>query len=193
MRMLIALMIACCGITSAVSAENLNCNGFYIEGFAGPNWIQTKHKKYIQFDTGYVIGEAIGYRFANNLNIEGEFSYRYNRIFTHARGSLSEFAFMANAIYNIDLTKWISCYNIVPFIGGGVGYGHAILKLPIRPSYISSHKSVKIYGNNFAWQLMAGLELPLGPSLNASIKYCYHRSEKGVYNHAPTIAMKYFL
>lgn len=85
---------------------------------------QTEH------NLGFAIVGAIGYKFDNGVRVEGEISYRRNTpenvdlldstgasVFSFdGSGSQQTFAFMANALYEFDLTGgWH------PYLGGGVG------------------------------------------------------------------------
>jgi opacity protein-like surface antigen len=59
-------------------------DGFYFSLSGGPRFISkttlTPVDAELTFDTGFGINAALGYRFKNNLRLEGEFSYGSNRV-----------------------------------------------------------------------------------------------------------------
>ncbi len=55
--------------------------GFYAGVFGGANWLEINNKHAsADFDTGYVVGGAIGYRWCGGLRTEFEVAYRNNEI-----------------------------------------------------------------------------------------------------------------
>lgn len=55
--------------------------GFYAGVFGGANWLEINNKHMsTDFDTGYVVGGAIGYRWCGGLRTEFEVAYRNNEM-----------------------------------------------------------------------------------------------------------------
>lgn len=220
MKKIFALLIMTCGLVSNASAEIWELDGFYLKGFAGPNWVQAKkdHDTKCNFNTGYAVGGSIGYRFCNGLSLEGEINYRRNTVHSitnhgetiefskkkqlenhisfHAKGHYSELGLMANAIYGIDA----SCINptwcdVTPYLGGGIGYGHEMSRLSLSLSDPEGN-SIRLKGRNnkggFAWQLIAGVGYSYSPSFDTAIEYRYYRGQdKKLQNHTLGLVAKY--
>ncbi len=76
-------------LTNAVSADD-----YYVGIEAGPNWLNSskhhwrdnnngrigRHHVDVDFDTGYLVGGLVGYRWCNNISAEVEFAFRNNKV-----------------------------------------------------------------------------------------------------------------
>lgn len=262
-KMYALLTLACCLLSfNGVKAEQWE--GFYVKGFGGANFVSTRKRNHerLDFNTGYVIAGALGYRLCNGLRFEGEISYYYNTIdkirrgngsgsgsgsfvdstgsgsgsgsfveFSggsgsgsgRGRGHLRDISYMANLIYDLDLSCWDccwSCWEIVPYFGGGIGYSNSRLKRSRHNqcpdgftsgsefdsgSFVSDSGDGSGSGsgsdtgrrhrkdrNGFAWQIIAGLAYEFSPCADVSIEYRFHKgSENKIYNNAIGLAAKY--
>lgn len=215
-------------IASPVHADSYT-EGFYVDGFGGANWVQVSKKHHknnndsnnnthqrLNFDTGYVAGGIIGYRWCEGLRLEAEASYRRNELRSHKHdssssssssssntrhhGHLSEWAYMVNGIYEVPSCYWdcwdcCRCWDIVPYIGAGIGYGVQRLHtshsnesglLDDSSSHHHNHKGRK---KGFAWQVMAGLVYHVSCNFDMSLGYRFHKGRlNSVYNHALDVA-----
>lgn len=123
-------------LTSAVSADE----GFYVSVFGGPNWVnQNNHRNVrVDFKTGFLVGGSIGYQMCNNISVEGEFTYRQNRIDRvkyHHRPNQNDLSQLSNFRRHRDLESYsvmanvrydwaLECMCFVPYIRAGIGYGN---------------------------------------------------------------------
>lgn len=221
-RLFTALLISL-GFASSTSVQALDWDGFYIQGFGGPNWVHSskRHNVELNFSTGYAVGGSIGYRMCNGLRFEGEISYRRNmiksiRIDGHHRndisfdefdeqgnkhhrrqrgnrGHLTEVAYMANLICDFDITYWQSCClcDITPYIGGGIGYGHQLLKSSII-KFRKQNRRSEGKENGFAWQLFAGFAYEFTPDFDAALEYRFHKGRaENIYNNMANFTANY--
>lgn len=89
-RMITALAAFVCLATfKAAPVAAMQNQGFYAGAFGGANWLQvSKHKGHgshqggnkLEFDVGYALGGFGGYKFCGGFRVEGEISYRYNKL-----------------------------------------------------------------------------------------------------------------
>lgn len=212
MKKLIAVLLTSLSLASTVQASPWE--GFYVEGFAGANFAEnTKHDgNKLNLRTGYAVGGALGYGFCSGFRLEGEISYRHNRIksvefddetfsftsttssssFTSSSGGhghVSTVAYMGNAYYEFDTSCWDCCWGcgeIVPYIGGGIGYAHEHIK--ISDEFFGFHGKK----NGFAWQLIAGLGYEVACNTDISIEYRFFKGHaKRFYQHFVGATAKY--
>lgn len=82
MKKLIAVLLTTLSLASIQNVQADPWQGFYVEGFAGANFAQNKKHdgNKLNLRTGYAVGGALGYGFCNGFHLEGEISYRHNRI-----------------------------------------------------------------------------------------------------------------
>lgn len=109
----------------------------------------------IEFDTGFVIGAALGTELANGLRVEGEIAFRGNDLdqltvntplgplVYDIEGDAETLSLMANAWYDFELGGG----GFQPYVGGGVGFATVDID--------DEDDSV------FAFQVGAGVSFPL--------------------------------
>ncbi len=127
-------------ISSALAAD-----GFYVNVMAGVNFLQNADNTgggitlTSEFEPGFGLAGAGGYKFSNGIRLEGELGYRRNAldrlVVTNDGGvgvalgvgslnglsldaddEVSALSFMVNGFYDFDLgSGWM------PYVGGGVG------------------------------------------------------------------------
>jgi len=149
----------------------------YFSARGGANFLHASEKNDIELSpkVGYAVGGALGYRWRFNLDLEAEFTYRYNGVTTvefleHdviACGSVNSFSYMANAVYHIPYS-FTKC-SITPFIGGGIGYIHQHAKA--CPFELPEEGKE----GGFGWQVMAGFKQKLHKCCELSAEYRFNK------------------
>jgi opacity protein-like surface antigen len=154
----------------------------YFSGRGGANFLHAGEKDEIELHpkVGYAVGGALGYRWRFNLDLEAEFTYRYNGVNTVeflgndviACGSVNSFSYMANAVYHIPYS--FSKCSITSYVGAGIGYIHQHAKA--CPYELPGEGE----RGGFGWQVMAGFKQSLYTFLELSAEY---RFNKGPLNY----------
>lgn len=195
-------------VTTDSSSESSNTDG------------RRRHK--LEFDTGYLVGGAVGYHMCSGLRFEGEISYRYNTLKSRnekgssyegyhqkhkRRGHIRDISYMANALYDFDLSCWNCCWTcgneIIPYIGAGIGYSDQRLKVSRNKSFdgddsdltlddSSSRRRHKGEKKGFGYQIIAGIAWEFMPCADAAIEYRFHQGQENkLYFHAVDLALKW--
>lgn len=235
MKKLLGMLVIASSLVGISSLQADPWEGFYVEAFGGANWIQTnknankhrgssdesfdgstsgrKQKKHkLEFDTGYIVGGAIGYRLCNGLRFEGEVSYRRNQLKKFkdnkdqhyacqdhkSRGHFQSISYMANLLYDFDLSAWDCCcwnpcYEIVPYLGVGIGYDNQKFKRSQDEHFdVSGRRHKNDDKNGFAWQVIVGLGYEIDCNADVALEYRFHQGrEERLYNHSLDLAAKY--
>lgn len=207
-----------CFLTALVAATILTPTqtqaqeGFYGGGFAGANFISTGkvHDVRQNYKTGYAVAGFFGYRWTEGLRVEGELSYRRNKLesikfdcyesltgyYIHKKPHLNQFAIMANVLFDIDVEYWNGCYwPIMPYVGAGLGYSHQ--NLHFKKFEESGYEGFDYFrfsrkGSGFAWQVIFGLMYQINPCTDISVEYRMLRGDlTKLYNHGVGITAKY--
>ena len=111
-----------------------------------------------------------GYRFDSGLNVEAELSYRDNdiepSIGVRPGAEARALALLANAIYEFNADG-----RLRPFIGAGVGL--AQIEASTYNNFVAPADRVGFDDETtaFAYQLMAGLAVPLGRNLTLDLAF----------------------
>ncbi len=120
------------------------------------------------FDHGWGLAGAVGYKYRSGLRVEGEISYRDNEADSvggsaASSGDVTSFGFMANVLYDFGNGK------IVPYIGAGIGLARVSFDAisPVGGSTVDDSDTV------FAYQGIAGVAMPLNDLVALSLDYRY--------------------
>jgi OmpA-OmpF porin, OOP family len=172
------------GAPEAAQAQPVT--GIYFGGAGGGNLLQDERVRLSpnfpggkeRFDAGVVGVGSAGYGFGNGFRVEVEGNYRYNTLQhflssglpTSAGGSQSNYGFMVNALFDMDIGfNWI-----YPYFGAGVGYSWTHWN-GIRATNSSLPFNQRSSGTdgNFAYQAMFGLSFPIAavPGLSMTAEY----------------------
>lgn len=153
-------------LTPNVYAEG---SGIYVGGIAGLTLRSdtllsspSLGTQVMEFSPGYAFGGFAGYDFGNNFRLEGELSYRENRIRTGG-GSDPQAAtssIMLNGFYNIPTKTRFS-----PYVGTGIGVATAQLET------ISLGQPIDANENVFAYQLETGIDWNYNSKVSFSLGY----------------------
>lgn len=195
MKKIYALIIVVLFSSTFANAQE----GVYGSFFDGINFVQseTRHETDLHFKPGYLVGGSLGYRWCEGLRVEGELSYRHNRLRDfefecqkfHNRGHYSSFSLMANLLFDFDFSYWNCCsprWTIIPYLGGGLGFANQRLKVDRCDLGLDSKKS------GFAWQFIAGLMYKINPCSDLSIEYRFHRGRQHKFHdHDLNLVYKY--
>ena len=154
------------GASSAMAADNAGVYGAIYGGTAvgGTSKVKAASNHTIDYDAGYAVSGAIGYKFGMGLRTELELGYQNTDVKNidgiATTGSLSMFNTMINAWYDID-TKTA----FTPYIGGGIG-----VALPWQ----SAGASLDQVGNStFAYQAGVGILYDVTKNLALDVSYRY--------------------
>lgn len=158
----------------------------------------------VSLDPGLAVGAVAGYRFglddALSLDVEGEFSYRYNDIdevsasgfAVNGDGKVQSFVWMANAWLNWRLGD----SGFVPYAGGGFGGVHIDIKDAQVAGIPLGNESDFVIGG----QLGGGLAYHFDEHLALSLDYRFLFTEDGKFetleaeyqNHSVMLGLTYF-
>ncbi|MGK5594476.1 MAG: outer membrane protein [Parachlamydiaceae bacterium] len=193
MKKMICLFAAMLAFVLPTAVSALDVEGFYVGALGGANFLETskRHAEKAKFKTGYAAGGMIGYRWCNGLRLEGEVSYRHNKIKSfkfgstmhHPGGHARTWSYLANALY--DFSDW-SYWCITPYVGVGIGYGQQRLK-------VGSHDSFHRHKNGFAWQAIAGISYPIWDAAEIAVEYRFLKGQvRRAYNHFAGASIRWF-
>ncbi len=120
------------------------------------------------FNNGWGLAGAVGYKYRSGLRVEGEISFRDNEAdrvgsSTTNNGDVHSFGFMGNVLYDFGDGM------IVPYIGAGIGFANVSFDAitPVGGSVVDDNDTV------LAYQGIAGLAVPLNDLVAISLDYRY--------------------
>ena len=162
---------------------NADANSWYLGVFGGVNWMDGDdstfiiHDSDIEFETGYAVGGALGYKFENNIRTEVEFAYRDNKAekfeYDDFPGSSLDLdgririsSIMANAWYDFDITQKLKGH-----VGGGMGVASVNAKELGTKKVFGGLSIIDGDDTVFAYQGGAGLSYPVGKSVDMTLDY----------------------
>ena len=187
-----AILASAAAAAFAVPADAGHFKGWYLAIEGGANWIDDTDALYERtsnnafassepgvatFDSGWSVFASVGYAFASNWRLEGEFGYRSNEVFAvwlvqdsfrQLTGDVEEYALMANVLYDIPLGE-----RLALILGVGAGGDHVVLD----GAFTSFGGPVPIEDDEwrFAAQGLAGLSYKLSSRLDLTLTYRYLR------------------
>lgn len=160
-------------------------NGWYIGLEAGATWNSDNDALFgegvppttpvaIDYDTGWAAIGTLGYAFAGNWRLEGEFGYRDNDIDSingvRTGGEHNTMSLMANILYDIPLTD-----RFTVSIGAGAGGVHE----QFDDGLLDQDEDI-----NFAYQGLAGLSYAIGQRTDLTLNYRYMRTDESDFHGA---------
>jgi opacity protein-like surface antigen len=152
--------------------------GIYVEVGAGAGWYPDttwggalSHDEQ-KFKDGEAFRLAVGTRLSYGLRGEIEGAYRSNlvkncncdSVFFNLDGGVRTYSVMGNLFYDFKLG------HVQPFIGAGAGWAH----LDVDTNF-TGFNFVQARGTDdrFAYQLMAGVAVPLGENVSLTARYTF--------------------
>ena len=167
--------VLCLTLSTNAYAEG---SGIYVGGIAGLSLRSDTllsspvlGNQVMEFSPGYTFGGFVGYDFDNHFRLEGELSYRENRIRTGGGQDPQAItsSMMINGFYDIPLGK---PFNGLPFtkyfnlyVGGGFGVATAQLETISLGEVIDANETL------FAYQVEGGIGWTYNPKVNFSLGY----------------------
>lgn len=160
--------VAVLGGAGAAHAQGFGAGNWYVKGFGGATWPSSEDvtlrgfgqnfRLDLDYDTGYALGAALGYRYSPNVAFEVEYAYRradfsgtLNVAGTRFRedGKTKSNSVMLNALYVFDGVG--ASGAVQPYLGAGLGGA-----------------KVDVDGDStdvvFAYQLIAGVGYDVTPN-----------------------------
>jgi opacity protein-like surface antigen len=173
----------------AASAQGFSGEGFYLKGFGGATFADDETldlsggfadffgiRASLDYDTGYLLGAALGYSVLPNMDVEVEYTYR------DVDGTLSvrdDFfptekfdettkvnAVMLNAFYRFDPMGAQGQFR--PYLGGGLGGA--------RVDFDGDETDTEL-----AWQVMAGVDFAVTPQWSLYGEARYFATQSGAF------------
>jgi len=148
----------------------------------------------VDLDNSWTLGLKFGYILpqANWMAVELEYNYQgdqdfdeylgtydldlntlgfYNDVAVSVDGDLSSHNLMANLIFRYPEGR------IHPYVGGGIGVSFGSLEVKGNVESLGSATLVDDDDTAFAWQLMAGVNFEITPTVSADFTYKYFNSD----------------
>lgn len=184
------LFLVFLSVSVLFAEEEYKIDGFYIGAVSGVNFRNPDYHKKVY--PGFLVGAYSGYKFYNNLRLEGELAFRRNEIKRTNRlhkGYDSTLSCMANLIYDFNLcSKW------TPFLGMGLGYAYNDLKvgLPISPSFLGGQVTYFRRSHDFAYQGIVGIAYRITSKIDLDLQYRYMHTGVSLDNSILLSIKKFF-
>jgi len=201
-------LLATTAIVATAFALPANAGNFYVTMFGGGNWVADAgftaisptdpvHDSMtwsIGGDAGWTVGGAVGYDLNDILrgwSTEVEVSYRSNQekgqwatTTGASTGGKVDFdntslAVMANAWYEFPIA------GVAPYVGGGIGWARSRFKGTYEAA---APASFDFKDEGFAWQLGAGVNIPVKPGMTVGLGYRYFRGPQVTVDSYGTVA-----
>jgi OOP family OmpA-OmpF porin len=225
MKFRTALLAAATAMAVPAAASAQVVEGFYVGALGGFNYLQDFDARVNTavgslgtnfqpngggvgiINVGYGFGGSIAGGVLGGLRIELEGNYRYN----DGDGTIQQYGAMANLLFNIDFG-----IGIVPYVGGGVGYGVANIDSSNRTVGTGTNAVTGKLDDSqggFAYQAIVGLAFPLDtvvPGLALTAEYRFYsivglddydtKASRGgtfkssvddMYNHSGLLGLRY--
>lgn len=188
-RLAAALAVALvAGIATAqpAAAESL-LGGWYGALHGGINKVRSSDikgpAKSVQPEYGWLSTAAIGYGFANNVRVEGEFTYRANGIKSErgasGTGDITSQAFMGNVFYDVNLG-----WKLYPYAGLGFGVER------LNYNNVRFTDGLRIDDSDWqpVFQVTGGIGYKVTPKISLNIEGRFHRDFR--YLRPPNFSMR---
>ncbi|KAF3362227.1 Outer membrane family protein [Chlamydiales bacterium STE3] len=194
MKKMICLFAAMLAFVLPTAVSALDVEGFYVGALGGANFLEANKRNGVKakFKTGYNAGGMIGYRWCTGLRLEGEASYRHNKVrnfkFGGVRyspgGHCRSWSYMANVFYDFsDYYFW----SVTPYVGAGIGYTNERVRVGSDTIGFRHDK------NGFAWQVIGGLAYPICDVAELAVEYRFHKGRaRKLYHHFAGATVRYF-
>jgi opacity protein-like surface antigen len=163
-------------LSSGASAENASTDGLYVQldvGLVveGDSDISLGGLSgVVEFDPGFAVGGAAGYRFRECLRAELNLSYRQADVdkltalgyVLAGAGDVGAFTTLVNLYYDLDLGL-----PVTPYVGAGIG----IARIDVDSVGAANVLVVNDDSIEFAWNVMAGAALSVTDNVDLTLGY----------------------
>lgn len=167
----LAAAAALSGVGSGAMAQDFAHGNYYVKGFGGFSMPQENDISFDiggahldgspSYDTGYLLGAAVGYKYSDAISVELEYAYRNSGLksvsgFTIDRDKLTSNAVMLNGYYAFDAFGATQAWR--PYFGAGLGTVSTEYK-------IGNASGTDTFKNNsqLGYQVMVGVAYDLNP------------------------------
>lgn len=182
MTSLKTLAVTACAVVALSTpalAEEAKNEGVYISAGGGASFLRDSILEEAgvqadaEFDTGFAVSGAVGYRFAEGFRIEAELGYREHDLDNIANvaveSKVSALSAMANAYYDIQTDL-----GFTPYVGAGLG----ISQVEVDPVSVAGITLTNKEDDTvFAYAAMAGINVPLTDEVALGFEYKYFGTE----------------
>lgn len=133
-------------------------------GGAAPNYS-------IEYDTGWGVSGALGFRLLRHYRLEVEVSHRENDVYDvdpgfAPGGTVMATTYMVNGYYDFPV---YALTGFVPYVGVGVGRAQFSANVQLNGGTLADSSS-----HAFAYQVIGGLEFPVIPrQMSVTLEYRY--------------------
>lgn len=186
---ILALCIVC--VSSAFADQYVGVN-------LGTNQMNITNSSKSGLKTGYKAGLKYGFKSINSFRAEIECTYRQNsystkydtdhqdRLFSKEYNKFHSWAYMANGIF--DLNELVT-YDIVPYVGAGVGFNQNVHHKKTKNVMLSKTDSVKMRDDRFAYQGIVGVRYGVSPMYSTCIEYHYFCGHSHAKSHSVELGL----
>lgn len=150
----------CVWVCTPIRAAEQTDPGAYVSFGAGLNIVNEINGR--EFDPGYRLSVACGYRFTPVISAEIETGYLFNAVTDADDMALSQVPFLANVMFRFENSS-----RFVPFVGVGAGGVASFFNVN---DVISEDDDSDVV---FAWQVQAGVHYRINDNMSAGITYKY--------------------
>ena len=181
------LIASCCALPIFFSSFAYSADGPYLGAIVGVGWLSDSDVTdstapgmplELSYDSGLKFGAAIGYRFLDNVRIEGEVSYQQNDVdqtsvfgvSLDSTGEAEGIALLVNGYYD-----FFNYSNFSFFLTGGLGYA----KVEINDYNIPGSGVPNLSDDDsvFAYQVGLGIGYAVTDKVTLDAKYRYFATE----------------
>jgi len=152
--------------------------GQYVGVKLGTDYTFLTNKNDEGLKVGYKAGMNYGYALDSGIRAEVEMNYRKNSFKTkyvlendetksRSYHSMHSWAYMVNVLYDINK---LDTYNVIPYIGVGVGYCQNTEKFKFKAVDITESKE---RDDRFAYQAIAGVKYAVNENIAIGMEYNY--------------------
>lgn len=170
--------------------------GQYVGIATGTNNAMVTDKSDAGLKIGYHATLKYGYVFTSGIRSEAEVTYRMGKyktiyhmdgvdnILSKEHNSVYSWAYMANVLYDIGNLK---VFEVVPYLGIGVGYNMATEKNKIK--FDDKTDEDKFKDSRFAYQGIIGAKYPIYDSVSIGMEYRYFVGRNHQKDHSVGVNM----
>lgn len=160
----VAVFLATAFVASASLANS------YVSAYGGVNWDDVISTPFVDNESGHLVGTTVGTKINSlpGVRAELDISFRTNEVELFG-GAISadhqSFGVLGNVVWDLPVKVGIS----QPYVLAGVGYGHS-------SATFENVSLLKLESSGIAYQLGAGLNVPVAEGISAGIGYRYFAS-----------------